>query len=60
MENCEEAAVVIQEFEELIHTNWKKIIWVADHEGQTFERFKEKVKLELANRHSFSRLASQN
>ena len=41
-ENCEEAAVIMQELEHLIHTNKSNIVWVMYHQGKMFQRFRER------------------
>ena len=41
-ENCEEAAVIMQELEHLIHTNKSNIVWVMYQQGKMFQRFRER------------------
>ena len=40
IERPEDAAKVIQEFEEIISTNKKNIVWLAYQQGKTFHTFK--------------------
>ena len=40
IERPEDAAKVIQEFEEIIRTNKKNIVWLACQQGKTFHTFK--------------------
>ena len=44
MQDLEEAAKIIKQYEDIIKTNNKGIIKVAYHQGQVFKRFKEKEK----------------
>ena len=40
--NEEDAAKVIQEFEEIIRNKKSDIVWLAYYQGQIFQKFKEK------------------
>ena len=44
VQDPEKAAKVIQEYENIIRTKKKGIIWIAYHQGKVFKRFKDKEK----------------
>ena len=44
VENCEEAAVVIRDFEELVRTNNNNIVWKAYQQDKVFEKLKERTR----------------
>ena len=44
IQECEEAAEVIKQYEYIIKTKKKEIISISYYQGKTFKRFKEKEK----------------
>ena len=44
MENCEEAMDIIKEYEDIIKTNQRNIIFLAYQQGKIFRKFKENRK----------------